>query len=196
MRIRDSQKQELVKQKAIELIVKQGLENFSVNKLAKACGISVATLYIYYKDKDDLIIQIASESARSKTQAVLDDFDFGASFEEGLRQQWQNRSKYMLENPMEGLLMEQLRGSAYFDQIYDVMVGDFKKAMGAFMRNAIERKEIDPLPLEVFWSVAFAPLYNLVRFHNEGKSIGGKPFSLTEDILWQTFDKVIKGLKK
>jgi len=196
MRTRNTQKEELVKQKAIELIVKEGLENFSVNKLAKACGISVATIYIYYKDKDDLIIKIAAEEAKKQTESVLGDFDPEASFEEGLRMQWKNRSSYMLQNPLSALFFEQLRGSAYIDEIYDIIVTEFKKVMGAFMKNVIARGEVEPLPLEVFWSVAFAPLYTLVRFHAEGKSIGGKPFTLTDAILWQTFDHVVKGLRK
>jgi len=196
MRTRNIEKEELVKQKAIELIVKEGLENFSVNKLAKACGISVATLYIYYKDKDDLIIKIAVEGAKQMSEEVLKGFDPESSFEDGLRQQWRNRSKHMMENPLATQLFEQLRGSTYHEEVYKVIVGDFSKAMGAFMKKAIERDEINPLPMEVYWSVAFAPMYNLVRFHNEGKSIGGKPFTLTDDILWQTFDLVIKALKK
>ena len=55
MRTRNIDKQELVKKKAIEMLVDIGFEGFSMNKLAQACDISVATLYIYYKDKDDLI---------------------------------------------------------------------------------------------------------------------------------------------
>jgi TetR/AcrR family transcriptional regulator, multidrug resistance operon repressor len=38
------------------MVVNEGLVNFGVNKLAKAAGISPATIYIYYKDKEDLII--------------------------------------------------------------------------------------------------------------------------------------------
>lgn len=196
MRTRNTEKEELVKQKAIELIVKEGLENFSVNKLAKACGISVATLYIYYKDKDDLIVKIAIEGAKQMSQEVLKGFNPEASFEEGLRQQWRNRSKHMIDNPLAAQLFELLRGSTYHDEVYKVIVGDFTRSLGAFMKNAIERGEIDPLPLEVYWSVAFAPMYNLVRFHNEGKSIGGKKFILTDELLWQTFDLVLKALKK
>ncbi|ETZ23756.1 hypothetical protein [Pedobacter sp. V48] len=64
------------------------------------------------------------------------------------------------------------------------------------MTNAINRGEINPMQLEVYWSVAFAPLYNLVRFHFEGRSIGGKPFILTDKALWETFELVIKALKK
>ena len=196
MRTRDIHKEELVKEKAIAMIVEDGLENFSVNKLAKACKISVATLYIYYKDKDDLISRIATEEAESMGNAVLKDFDPNVGFVEGLRQQWKTRSEFMLQNPLRTRLFEQLKSSPYAEQMSASFVESFRQAMGTFMKNAVKNNEIDYLPLEVYWSVAFAPLYNLVRFHIEGKSIGGKPFKLTDEILWQTFDLVVKGLKK
>ncbi len=196
MRTRDIHKEELVKEKAIAMIVEDGLENFSVNKLAKACKISVATLYIYYKDKDDLISRIATEEAESMGNAVLKDFDPNVGFVEGLRQQWKTRSEFMLQNPLRTRLFEQLKSSPYAEQMSASVVESFRQAMGTFMKNAVKNNEIDYLPLEVYWSVAFAPLYNLVRFHIEGKSIGGKPFKLTDEILWQTFDLVVKGLKK
>jgi AcrR family transcriptional regulator len=196
MRTRNADKEQLVKQQAIEMLVRDGLEGFSVNKLAKACGISVATLYIYYKDKDDLIVQIALEEAKHMSAVILKNFDPESSFEEGLRQQWKNRSKYMLDNPTAALLFEQLRSSSYSERVFKNTTAEFKESMGKFMKNAVDRGEIDLLPIEVYWSVAFAPLYNLIRFHSEGRNMGGKPFMLNNKILWQTFDLVLKGLKK
>ena len=61
MRTRDTNKEEIVKQKTIEMIVKNGIEGFAMNRLAKECGISVATLYIYYTDKEDLIKKVGTE---------------------------------------------------------------------------------------------------------------------------------------
>lgn len=196
MRSRDIDKQLLVKQKAIELIVQIGFEGFSMNKLAKACGISVGTLYIYYKDKDDLIIQIAEEESKRMSSIMLENFDPEAPFAEGLKQQWKNRSKHMIENQQTALFFEQLRSSTYQSVIYESFFEEFKVKLTRFMKNAISRGEINPMPLEVYWSVAFAPLYNLVRFHNEGRSIGGAHFVLTEAMIWQTFDLVLKALKK
>ncbi|MBE9585598.1 TetR/AcrR family transcriptional regulator [Mucilaginibacter sp. JRF] len=196
MRSRDIDKQLLVKQKAIELMVREGFEGFSMNKLAKACGISVGTLYIYYKDKDDLIIQIAEEEAKRMSSMMLDDFDPEAGFAEGLKQQWKNRSIHMIENQQTTLFFEQLRSSTYQSVIYESYFDEFKVKMSRFMKNAIDRGEINPMPMEVYWSVAFAPLYNLVRFHNEGRSIGGRSFVLTNDMIWQTFELVLKALKK
>ncbi len=55
---------------------------------------------------------------------------------------------------------------------------------------------MNPMPFEIYWSIAFSPLYMLIRFHNQGKSVGGRTFKMTEDILCKTFDLVIKELKK
>ncbi|MNJ87552.1 putative HTH-type transcriptional regulator [compost metagenome] len=196
MRARDINKVELVKQKAIELLVELGFEGFTMNKLAKACGVSVATLYIYYKDKDDLIQNIGLEEVQRMSAIMLEDFDPESSFAEGLRQQWKNRAKCILENPLTAQMIEQLRSSTYQEKIFQTFGEIFKEPLGKFMHNAIEREEIVDMPLESYWSVAFGPLYSLLRFHNEGKSLSGKPFVLTDEVLWSAFDVVLKGLKK
>ncbi len=194
MRVRDDVKVQLVKQKAMEMVVSDGFEGFSVNKLARACGISVATLYIYYKDKDDLIIQVALEEAERMKAVTLHQFDPEMHFVEGLRLQWANRARYALENTTALMFFEQLRTSTYQKQVMKNIFDSFKDAMGRFIHNAVSRGEMEDMPLEVYWSVAFAPLYSLLRFHNEGRSIGGKKFKINEELMWKTFDLVIKSL--
>ena len=196
MRKRDPDKEDLVKETAIALIVKDGLERFSMNRLAKACNISVATLYIYYKDRDDLIINIAMESGRLMSEAIIKDFDPEQSLEDGLRQQWINRYKFMVDYPHLSLFFDQLRSSSYQEEFLRGFLKDFIKVMGKFMRNVIARGEVEEMTIETFWSVAYAPLYSLARFDNEGKGLDGKPFKLTEEVLWKTFDLVLKSLKK
>jgi len=196
MRARDINKVELVKQKAIELLVEVGFEGFTMNKLAKVCGISVATLYIYYQDKDDLILKVGMEEVQRMSAIMLENFDPECSFAEGLRQQWKNRARCILENPVSAQMIEQLRSSTYQEKVFEAFGEVFREPLGKFTQNAIERGEIAPMPLESYWSVAFGPLYNLLRFHNEGKSLSGKPFVLTDEVLWSAFDMVLKGLKK
>jgi TetR/AcrR family transcriptional repressor of multidrug resistance operon len=196
MRTRNTDKVQLVKQKAIELIVKNGLEGFSMNKLARACNVSVATLYIYYKDRDDLIIKVAVEEGRLMGDAMIKDFDPELPFEQGLRKQWENRYNYMIANPIMSLFFDQLRSSSYQQEFLSSFLKGFQVVVGKFMHNVIERDEIEAIPFEVYWSVAFAPLYNLIRFETEGQSMGGKPFKMTDEILWKTFNLVVKALKK
>jgi AcrR family transcriptional regulator len=195
MRIRDENKEQIVKQKALELLVSQGFEGFSMQKLARAANVSPATLYIYYKDKEDLIMSIGREIGEKLNQEIFKGFDPNLSFAEGLRVQWRNRANFMLSHQLEMVFYEQIKNSTFREAIAENIVSEFKEKMTIFGKNAIERGELKPMPVEVFWSVAFAPLYNLIRFDSDGKSIGGAPFALSEEIMWQTFDLVLKALK-
>lgn len=196
MRTRDIEKEKLVKKIAVETIANGGFESFSMNKLAKACGISVATLYIYYKDKDDLLSQLAVEHGRMLAKSMLHNFDAEASFEDGLRQQWENRYRELINNPILSKFNEQLRASVYQDQFLSTLMEDALVKFKRFNDNIISRGEVREMPFEVYWSVAFAPLYALIKFNNEGQSLGGKPFKMTDEMLWEAFDLVVKGLKK
>lgn len=195
MRTRDENKEQLVRQKALEILVKEGFDGFSMHKLAKAAAVSPATLYIYYKDKDDLIVKIGIEEGLKMKTAALKDFDPEMHFEEGLRLQWKNRSEYWLNNRLSYELFELLRQSPYKEKIFESIFIGFKETMKAFVVNAVKRGELKAMPVEVYWSMAFAPLNNLIRFHIEGRSLGNMPFTFSEDMMWQTFDLVIKALK-
>ncbi|MDB5134412.1 MAG: TetR family transcriptional regulator [Mucilaginibacter sp.] len=195
MRTRNIDKENLVKKRSIELIVKEGLEGFSMNKLAKACKISVNTLYIYYKDRDDLIIKIACEEGKLASDIMTSEFDCNAGFEEGLRVQWKTRYKYFMDKPLLSSFFEQLQSSTYQYHFTEATNG-YKDMVSRFMQNAINRGEIDDLPLEVYWSIAFAPLYTLINFHHRGQNPAGEPFKMNDKLLWKTFDLVVKALKK
>lgn len=194
MRLRDENKEQLVKQKALELLVNQGFEGFSMQKLAKAAKVSPATLYIYYKDKEDLIMSIGKEVGEQFNKEIFKDFDPTAPFKEGLRIQWRNRANYAINHPLETAFYEQIKSSTFREAIAADLTAEFKEKMSSYMKNAINNKEVKQLPIEVYWSIAYAPLYNLLRFNKEGKSMAGFPFSLSEEMLWQTFDLVVEVL--
>lgn len=196
MRYRDENKIQAIRESAIEMVANDGLENFGINRLAKAAGVSPATIYIYYKDKEDLLTSISIEEALKMTRATLKGFDPEMSFKEGLWVQWKNRAAFALDNHQSANFFEQLRNSTYKDKMLETITLEFRQAMGNYVHNAVKRGEINEMPLEVYWSVAFAPLYSLIKFHNEGQSLDGRKFKFSEKVMKQTFDCVVKGLLK
>ncbi|WP_348825307.1 TetR/AcrR family transcriptional regulator [Flavobacterium aestuarii] len=194
MRTRDTNKEEIVKQKAIEMLVKSGIEGFSMNRLAKESGVSVATLYIYYADKEDLIKKIGIDIGQSFFSEMIQHFSPAMPFKEGLRKQWENRSRFTIDNPLSVACWELLSHSSYRESILEKSIIDFKTVMSTFLNNAIEKKELVSMPKEVFWSIAYGPLYTLLRFHNEGKNMAGTPFKLTKEATDEAFELVIKAL--
>lgn len=203
MRNRDLNKENIIKQKAIEIIVKDGLDGFTIKKLAKECNISVGTPYVYYKDKDDLIIKLVIEEGNKMEALINEGFNPNSSLEEGLRVQWTNRYHYAINNPLLLPFFEQINNSHYSQQFLEMFnekpgmfMSEFKNNLLNFISNTVTRGEIEETPFEIYWSLAFAPLYNLLRFHQQGKSISGLPFVLTDEMVWTTFAKVCKALKK
>jgi len=194
MRTRDVNKEILIREKAIEMIVSHGFDGLSMHKLAKAAAVSVATIYIYFKDREDLIQQLYTEEFEKMTLATLVNFNPEGHFDEGLKVQWMNRLKYCLENPLSMTFMEQMKHSPLIDR--SVTDRRFIDAMTRFVHTAISRNELIPLPIEIYWSVAFAPLYQLVKFHISGTSMPGRPpFILDEVQIDQTLSLVLKALK-
>ncbi len=194
MRTRDINKEALIREKAIEMIVHQGFDGLSMHKLAKSAGISVATIYIYFKDREDLIQQLYLEETKKMTDATLLNFDPDAHFDEGLKIQWLNRMRYCLDNPYSMTFMEQVKHSPFVDR--SVMDRRFLDAMSRFVHNAIDRNELIPLPVEIYWSIAFGPLYQLVKFHISKTGMGGRqPFVFDDEKINQTLGLVLKALK-
>jgi TetR/AcrR family transcriptional regulator, multidrug resistance operon repressor len=197
MRIRDVDKEKLVKTTAMAQIVAEGFQGFSMNKLAKACSISVGTLYIYYKDKDDLIQKIGAEIALKFFTGTVNNFSPTMSFEEGLWKQWENRAAFTMKYPREVAFFEIVKHSPHGHTILESIkeFADFRTIMKEFVDNGLQKKELTPMTFEVFWAVAYGPLYTLLNLHTEGKSIGGKPFKLTNEMMKEAFKATIKALK-
>ncbi|MFI2744203.1 TetR/AcrR family transcriptional regulator [Zhouia sp. PK063] len=195
MRQKDPNKLQLIKEKTLDMIVNQGFENFGMQKLAKAASVSPATLYIYFNDKEHLILQVYEDIVTEMTEITLKNFRPEMPFSEGLRIQWQNRATYYLEHKSKMIFLEQIRHSSLNEKALEFIGTKFKDDMQAFVHNAIKNEEIVKVPVEVFWSIAYAPLYNLIRFHESGKSFMGNKFILDDEILDRTLEIVLKGLK-
>ncbi|MPW24414.1 TetR family transcriptional regulator [Alkalibaculum sp. M08DMB] len=63
MRTKDDEKQKSIKNAVIKLILERGFHGTSISKIAKLAGISPATVYIYYENKEEMMRDIYEEYA-------------------------------------------------------------------------------------------------------------------------------------
>jgi Transcriptional regulator len=61
MRRKDDRKQQNIKQAVIKLILAEGFQGASISKIAREAGVSPATVYIYYENKDAMLLDIYTE---------------------------------------------------------------------------------------------------------------------------------------
>ena len=193
MRIRDEQKEEAIRERALEMIVAEGFDGLSMQKLAKAAGVSPATIYIYYKNREDLLTHLYNNVQEKFSQVALKKFDPNLRLEEGLWLQWKNRLKFIIDYPVYFRFFEQFRNSPCINQ-KNVDKTEFKESMKLFVENAIKRGELTKMEPEIFWALAYGPFYALVKFHLQDVSMMGNTFKITETKLKEVLKRTMKAL--
>jgi len=194
MRTRDEQKEALIRKKAIETIAKTGFEGLSMHKLAKAAGVSNNTIYIYFKNREDLLVNIYNEVNDAVTTATLKDFDPGMSLNTGVKKLWLNRYRYFTAHPSHMMLMEHFNNSTLTGKVDKTNHLLFRKTMNAFLSNAAKNGELAKMTFTTYWSIVFAPLFQLLKFHLRKRSMDGSTYVLTEKEVLHACSLVLKSV--
>ncbi|HHV11134.1 MAG TPA: TetR/AcrR family transcriptional regulator [Clostridiales bacterium] len=75
MRKRDDEKEKSIKEAVIKLILEEGFHGTSISKIAKAAGVSPATVYIYFENKEIMLQDIYNEYAEEIFDYLIDSID-------------------------------------------------------------------------------------------------------------------------
>lgn len=163
MRVKDEAKQEAIIKATISLINKTGFDSASVSKIAKQAGVSPATIYIYHKNKEDLIISAYFQVKKKVGEHILKDFDPSLPIRDIFEKVWQNLFQYAAENNDEFQFKEQFAHSPYIDLIdIDDSDGYFAPLLDVIERGVNEKiiKNVDHDILSVF---IFCPIMILAN---------------------------------
>jgi TetR/AcrR family transcriptional regulator, multidrug resistance operon repressor len=194
MRVRDENKELVIRDTALKMIVEKGFDGMSMQKLARAANVSPATLYIYYKNREDMLNRLYDHVQQTFVEIALKKFHPDMKLEEGLWLQWKNRMRFILQYPVYYKFIEQFRNSPQLNNC-DLRLSEFKDNMYLFVKNAIKRGEMKKMEPELFWSVAYGPFYALIKFHLQQKTMMSESFFITETKMKQTLKLVVKALK-
>lgn len=72
MRVKDENKQQRIKEAMVSLILREGIDGTSVSKIAKEAGVSAATIYVYYENKEEMLAEVFREYAHQPYQYILE----------------------------------------------------------------------------------------------------------------------------
>ncbi len=98
MRRKDDEKQRCIKNAVIQLILEEGFQGASVSKIAKVAGVSPATVYIYYENKDTMLRDIYQEYAEDSIQYLLQCLSPNMAGEEIIAELIRRYYFYIVEN--------------------------------------------------------------------------------------------------
>jgi len=158
MRIKDIHKQEAIIEATIDLVNEIGFVSSSVSKIAKKANVSPATIYIYYKNKDDLLVSTYVEIKKKMSLAILKNFNESEPFRDILKKVWVNGFEFVKGNRALYQYSEQFSNSPYSDLVNNKELEKHFKPIINVLKNGIEQKVIKDVPFDVLASFIFYPI--------------------------------------
>lgn len=198
MRPKNLTKEEAIRSIALQIISEEGLENLSMQKLAKAANISPRTIYIKYENKEDLLIKLFIEEVLGKYEkAILENFDPKVAFADGMKRLWLNTFHYLRNNKPAFSLIRYGKSSPLLNKAFqekNIQQGAFFAPIHIFLRTNVEAGLIADLPHDVHRALLFSPIQDLVAEYFDHLD---RPIQIiTEEVILSSCEIVIKGILK
>lgn len=183
MRVKDITKQQAVIDATIQVVNEIGFASASISKIAKRAGVSVATIYIYHTDKNDLMVNTYYEvkktlSAFSYNGMDLDSNDIQAQF----RILWQNLLKAGSIHPTMVSYAEQFSNAPYADMVDKDRIMVFAAPLLDLIQRGKREKVLKNITIETFMAFFVAP----ANYLGNRKLCAG--FDVTETNIQEAFD--------
>ena len=161
MRLRDEHKQEAIISATVKLVNKIGFVSSSVAKIAREAGVSPATIYIYYQNKEDLLVSTYVAIKQKLGEAMLKEFNPDLPIRDIFRKAWQNVFDYISENLEYFQFAEQFSNSPYAELVDKEEVERSIEPMMQILQKGIEQKIIKDVNFDILTAFIFYPVYSL-----------------------------------
>lgn len=164
MRTRDQSKYDAIMRASIQLINTLGFDGISISKIAKKAKISPATIYIYFKNKDDLFSKLYIDIRKKMSRGALQGLQDEMTIEQTFKSIWYNSFTYNLNHPEYLVFREQFEQTSMMKNIKENEFESYRYVRNLLQRG-IDENIIKNHPLPILTAFAFIPLITLLKFH-------------------------------
>jgi len=158
MRIKDQHKQDAIIDATVKLVNEIGFVSSSVSKIAKKANVSPATLYIYYKNKEDLLVSTYVEIKKKMSKELLKNFDINLPFRDIFEVFWKNGFDFVRQNRALFQYSEQFANSPFSDLVNPEDLEKHFEPIIKVLQNGIEQKIIKDVPFDILATFVFYPI--------------------------------------
>jgi len=190
MRIKDEHKQEAIFEATVKLVNEIGFVSSSVSKIAKEANVSPATIYIYYKNKEDLLTSTYVNIKKELGCALLEGFDDTLPIRDILMKVWYNMFNYISNHAHYFNFTEQFANSPYSEMVdQDEVQKSFEPVM-RILQKGIEQKIIKNVNFDLLAAFVFYPIITL------SNSRLCKNVEMSREIIENAFDMAWDAIRR
>jgi AcrR family transcriptional regulator len=163
VRVKDESKVNAIFEATLSLVKDKGLAGITMSDISREASIATGTLYIYFKNKNELIKALFAECRLASAEQYFAGIDPQASYEERMRKLFGNIIRYK---------MMRFEVSAFLEQTYHspfLCITDIKKKQKALqplfdmVRQGVKEKRIKDVDEGLIISYLFGIINEIVK---------------------------------
>lgn len=190
MKIKSAEKEERIYEVVLQLTQEVGLAGLRISDIAKEADLAHGTLYIYFKNKKELINQLYKKIKSRVSAELLPENIEEYSIKEGMQLVWKNYLHYLAHNQIEIHFMSQCASSNILDDSNKSISDSFMKKTKSFFQKGIDSSDIKDLDIELLISVFKG------MTHDIALQINQKKLDYTPKLLEDSFEIYWHGIRK
>ena len=185
MRLKDQTKIDSIYKATLVLVRDRGLAGITMSDISGAASIATGTLYIYFKNKEELIKALFLQCRKKSAEQYFAGLDVNVSFEERLKKLFTNIIVYKREHFEVSVFLEQVYHSPF------ICTTDLKKKQKALqplfdlINEGFETKKIKETDVEVMISYMFGIIHEIVKkTYFSNKKLSGETIEQLYSMFW------------
>ena len=191
MRPLDPDKREKILKSVYVLTGKQGLASVTISGISKTAGIAAGTLYIYFKNKEELV-QLAYSAVEDKmTQAMYRDFDINVPVRQSFKKIYINMLNYRLKNYDQTVFIDQYQQSGYIQLNFSKQLAEYER-QNKPLYDLLEKGQQEGIIKALDKMILISFFDGAVRSCSTG--IIQKLFPLSQKLTDDNFDMIWRGM--
>jgi AcrR family transcriptional regulator len=189
MRPKDDKKIALIFSATLELVEQIGVAGITMRQIARKAKIATGTLYIYFKDKNELINALFRDCRSSSIKIYFEGYNADELFATSFKKVWKNIVRHRIENFEEAVFIEQCYHSPFISESSREMGHRVIKPLYELMERGIREKHIKKLDTFLLLTFMVGSMTEMIRYAR----YSGKQFS--EQMIEETFCLCWQGMK-
>ncbi len=162
-------KRDKIIQAAIQLFVEKGFQATSTTSITNLAGVGTGTLFVYFKNKNELINAVYLESKKKMGQSVMQVFDVDADFEANLEAVWTAVVHWALQNEKEFNFINQFKTSPHIGKLTKEEIDGAFHAVHQMMEQGQQSGRLVSLELNYVMQLIMSHLNATIEYLMENK---------------------------
>ena len=153
----EENKRQRIFEAALKLFVENGIDNTTTSLISKEAGVATGTLYLYFKNKTDLINELNISLKQENLAITCKDISTVEISYESLKKTLMDAIEWGVDNPDKFRFIMQFHSSPYYTEQTKAKFARCENMIVELINNGIKKGIKKKFTTKIYYKISFSP---------------------------------------